>query len=253
MIALWTFLAAFIVSLILGWPVYWLLIRIQMIDRPNDRSSHTKPTARGGGIAIMATILGGGLWCAWSQDGRTLPIILGGALVLALISFIDDLRPLGAAKRFSFHFVAAGLALFTLKISGASLALGADSYFTLPNVVTWIIGFFWISGYTNAFNFMDGINGIASLQAAITGFGMAVLAGQATGDFGTTPVIVSLLVSGAALGFLPHNFPKARMFMGDVSSAPLGFMLAVLGLWLARENRLIICVQVEINIFLPKC
>jgi len=100
--------------------------------------------------------------------------------------------------------------------------------------VAWIIGFFWIAGYTNAFNFMDGINGIASLQATITGCGMALLVGTSTGNFASTPVLLSLLIGGAALGFLPHNFPKARMFMGDVSSAPLGFLLAVVALWLAQ-------------------
>jgi UDP-N-acetylmuramyl pentapeptide phosphotransferase/UDP-N-acetylglucosamine-1-phosphate transferase len=96
---------------------------------------------------------------------------------------------------------------------------------------------------------MDGINGIAAGQAIITGLGMAVLvwlAGHPTqvSDFPfrfqdsgfSLPVLLSFCVAGAALGFLPHNFPQARMFMGDVGSAPLGFLLAVLALWLARDH-----------------
>jgi UDP-N-acetylmuramyl pentapeptide phosphotransferase/UDP-N-acetylglucosamine-1-phosphate transferase len=92
----------------------------------------------------------------------------------------------------------------------------------------------WISGYTNAFNFMDGINGIAAGQAVLTGIGMALLTGLTLGNFTSAPVLLSLVIAGAALGFLPHNFPRARMFMGDVGSAPLGFLLATLVLWQAR-------------------
>jgi UDP-N-acetylmuramyl pentapeptide phosphotransferase/UDP-N-acetylglucosamine-1-phosphate transferase len=152
---------------------------------------------------------------------------------LAFISFIDDLKPLGPAKRFSFHFTVAALALFTLKMSGLRLALGPDTGLILPNAASWVIAILFIAGYTNAFNFMDGINGIAAGQAVITGIGMALLVASKTGDFSSTPVIVSFLVAGASLGFLPHNFPGARMFMGDVGSAPLGFLLSTLCLWLS--------------------
>jgi UDP-N-acetylmuramyl pentapeptide phosphotransferase/UDP-N-acetylglucosamine-1-phosphate transferase len=96
-------------------------------------------------------------------------------------------------------------------------------------------GCFFDRGYTNAFNFMDGINGMAAGQATVTGVAMAVIGAQATGDFLAPPVIASLTVASAALGFLPHNFPRARMFMGDVGSAPLGFLLAVLVIWLAKS------------------
>jgi UDP-N-acetylmuramyl pentapeptide phosphotransferase/UDP-N-acetylglucosamine-1-phosphate transferase len=99
----------------------------------------------------------------------------------------------------------------------------------------WLLGFLWIVGYTNAFNFMDGINGLAAGQAVVTGFGMALLGGMAPNGYHSTPVLWSVAIASAALGFLPHNFPQARMFMGDVGSAPLGFWLAVLVLWLAMN------------------
>ena len=93
---------------------------------------------------------------------------------------------------------------------------------------------FVFAGYANAFNFMDGINGIAAGQAVVTGIGTALLGGLALEGFPNAPVLLSLVVAGAAAGFLPHNFPKARMFMGDVGSAPLGFLLAALAVWLAK-------------------
>jgi len=82
---------------------------------------------------------------------------------------------------------------------------------------------------------MDGINGLAAGQAIVTGFGMALLGGLALHGYESTPVLWSMAIGAAALGFLPHNFPQARMFMGDVGSAPLGFWLAVLVLWLATN------------------
>jgi UDP-N-acetylmuramyl pentapeptide phosphotransferase/UDP-N-acetylglucosamine-1-phosphate transferase len=94
----------------------------------------------------------------------------------------------------------------------------------------------WMTGYANAFNFMDGINGLAAGQAATTGAGMALLGGLALGDFGATPVLVSCVIAGAAAGFLPHNFPRARMFMGDVGSVTLGFLLASVALWLVKAG-----------------
>lgn len=91
----------------------------------------------------------------------------------------------------------------------------------------------FLAGYTNAFNFMDGINGISGFQAGITGAVTGLLTGLALGDWSHPVVWVAFLIAGSAFGFLPHNFPRARMFMGDVSSAPLGFLLAAVTLWAA--------------------
>jgi UDP-N-acetylmuramyl pentapeptide phosphotransferase/UDP-N-acetylglucosamine-1-phosphate transferase len=91
----------------------------------------------------------------------------------------------------------------------------------------------WVTGYTNAFNFMDGINGIAAGQAAVTGLGMAGLALLVGAQPSDPPVLFSAAAAGAAAGFLPHNFPRARMFMGDVGSATLGYWLSAMTIWLA--------------------
>jgi len=94
---------------------------------------------------------------------------------------------------------------------------------------------FVIVGYTNAFNFMDGINGIAGAQTLVCGLGTAGLAVVAGVPLDHPAVLFSLLAAGAAAGFLPHNFPRAKMFMGDVGSVPSGFLLAVLAAWVARD------------------
>lgn len=220
---------------LLCYPVRAALVRANIIDHPNRRSSHSRPTARGGGIAIMLVVLavavGGGL--PQSQPG-VLATLLGAAILLAVVSFVDDLISLPAALRFGFHAVAAVAALVVLK--GLGLNSVNDLIWPwLAVAVVWFLGFLWIVGYTNAFNFMDGINGLATGQAIMTGFGMALLGGLAVHGYYNTPVLWSVAVASAALGFLPHNFPQARMFMGDVGSAPLGFWLAVLALWLAMN------------------
>lgn len=228
-------LMAAVVSLGLGWPVRGLLRRLNVIDRPGNRSSHQLPTVRGGGLGIIAVVLAGGLVLASKVGPLPVAWLLGSAVVLATVSFWDDLRSLGAAIRFGCHAAAAVAVLFSLGWPRWEISLGAQAGFTVPAGIALGVGFLWLAGYTNAFNFMDGINGIAGMQASVAGAGMALVAGTATGQWAAPPVLFSGLLAGATLGFLPHNFPRARMFMGDVGSAPLGFLLAATLLWLVRD------------------
>jgi UDP-N-acetylmuramyl pentapeptide phosphotransferase/UDP-N-acetylglucosamine-1-phosphate transferase len=223
------------ISWLLGVGVHRLLLRWQIIDAPNSRSSHTRPTVRGGGIAIIVTLLVAGGWLLSRSDRQ--PLLMVGLCIfaLAVISFIDDLKSIRVVIRLGCHFLAAVVVLITLGVSGMIVDLSPDAGLLLPAVMSGVLGCLWVVGYTNAFNFMDGINGMAVCQAAITGLGMALLAGLASGNLTSPPVLLSFALAGAALGFLPHNFPNARMFMGDVGSAPLGFLLGVLVLWLARS------------------
>lgn len=146
-------------------------------------------------------------------------------LFLAAISFLDDLRPLPARVRFAAHCSAAAIFLyFTAPWSDPLL----HSENTAWQALLWMSLFLWLVGYTNAFNFMDGINGIAGGQGVITGFGTALLPFAVTGSISRPLQLCAAIVAGSCLGFLPHNFPRARMFMGDVGSAPLGFVLAAL-------------------------
>jgi UDP-N-acetylmuramyl pentapeptide phosphotransferase/UDP-N-acetylglucosamine-1-phosphate transferase len=230
-----TFLPSLIASLALGWPVYFALRASGVVDKPNARSSHSVPTVRGGGVAIILTILGAVVFQAMRDRGceGSLIAVALAVLGLAVVSFIDDLRSVPALLRFGAHGAAAALVLIIVGIP-ENAASGGPA-FALAALWT-LIGFLWIAGYTNAFNFMDGINGIAAGQATVTGLATAALALIGGLPPAHPAVWLAAAAAGAAAGFLPHNFPRARMFMGDVSSAPLGFLLAALGWWLVRDT-----------------
>lgn len=228
-----TFLGALLVSWIAGYFVHALLVRWELLDHPKDRSSHTRPTARGGGIGIMAAILvcvGG-----WSETRETNFVLTvgGGAVLLAGVSFWDDLRSIPPLWRFLCHAVVGALTLYALRLPPTLQSSLETLSWSVMSLVVFGFCFLWLAGYTNSFNFMDGINGIAAGQAVVTGVGTALLMAVESRDWESAPVLLSLMVAGACAGFLPHNFPQARMFMGDVGSAPLGFLLAALVLWVA--------------------
>jgi UDP-N-acetylmuramyl pentapeptide phosphotransferase/UDP-N-acetylglucosamine-1-phosphate transferase len=188
----------------------WALRR-GLLDVPNERSSHTAPTPRGGGAAVaLAVLLGAAL-------GR-LPLgYLAGGLLVALVSAIDDLRPLPALVRLAAHVAAAGALVWGLPWP-------------------WAVGAaVWVVGLTNAYNFMDGIDGIAGVQGVVAGAAWGVL-GWLSGR--PEVALLGALLAAGCLGFLPHNWPPARIFLGDVGSAFLGFSFAALPLLLdARSPR----------------
>jgi len=245
---LWVVSTATAGVFLMSFPVRMALVRWNIIDRPNHRSSHTRPTARGGGIAIMLVILLEGMALGWRSEMAL--VLMGLSLGLAALSFWYDLAPLPSSIRFGGHVLVALGFLQVLGWPQITIDLTGQPTVTLPVFLNGLVLFLWLAGYTNAFNFMDGINGIAAGQAIITGIGMAVLSLLATLPHPATsigaeplpasanclPELLGFCLAGAALGFLPHNFPRARMFMGDVGSAPLGFLLAVLALWLARDH-----------------
>jgi Fuc2NAc and GlcNAc transferase len=221
------FLVAAGASFFFCFPTRRLLVDRGVIDQPNARSSHLVPVARGGGIAVLSAFFLVGavaLNATWS-----LALTALAALLLAVVSFVDDLRSLRPLLRLAVHAAAALVALCAL-YSGRLAVLSPGATVCVVGV-----GFLWIIGYTNAFNFMDGINGIAGMQIVTTGVGTAIV-GLAAGGHPEDPAIVlSIVLAGAGAGFLPHNFPRVRMFLGDVGSAPIGFCLAVLSFWLARD------------------
>lgn len=228
------FLGAALLSWALGFAVRKLLVHWNIIDRPNARSSHTEPVARGGGLGILLALVVA-VALGVSVDGRVMAW-LGSGLGVAVISFVDDLKPQPAWLRFGCHLAGAALILWALGWPLLRVSFSSDTGWLMPLGLGAGTALFFLVGHTNAFNFMDGINGIAGGQATITGVGMALLTGLAAGDWSSTPVLLSFALAGATAGFLPHNFPRARMFMGDVSSAPLGLLLAALVVWLAAAH-----------------
>ena len=231
---MWLFFSGALISWIVGFPVRQLLVWCNIIDQPNARSSHTEPVARGGGLGILLALAV--VVLAVMPVGPWLAAWLGAGLGVAVISFLDDLRPQPAWLRFGCHL--GGAALFTSVAGWPAVVFSFEAVGGVQASVALggALLLFGLVGYTNAFNFMDGINGLAAGQAALTGAGMAIITGLAAGEWTSPPVLLCWAVSGAAAGFLPHNFPRARMFMGDVSSAPLGLMLSALAVWLAAVH-----------------
>jgi Fuc2NAc and GlcNAc transferase len=201
--------------------------RSGLLDVPNERSSHAVPTPRGGGLAIvvctllsvMVMNLGGRL-----SSGYGVPLIAGGGLV-ALVGALDDRLGLPAYLRLLAHCAAAAIAVGFIGAVG-SLSVGHSAvnfgYAAWPLT---IVGIVW---FLNLFNFMDGIDGIAISQAlfmSIAGGALAAINGAPMGL-----VVAMFVFSASCLGFVPLNWPPARMFMGDVGSGFLGFTLAAFAL-----------------------
>lgn len=200
------------------------LPRLGLLDIPNARSSHVQPTPRSGGLSFVligpALTTVAALWFGTDMPPGTLALLLG-ALPIVVVSLVDDGWHLPAYIRFSAQCVGA---LILLANGGMLREL------VLPGVAVWPLGWLslpltllWIVGLTNAYNFMDGIDGLAAGQAVIAATTMAWLAyvREASGM-----ALAMAVLAGAVLGFLLHNWPPARIFMGDVGSACLGFTFA---------------------------
>jgi UDP-N-acetylmuramyl pentapeptide phosphotransferase/UDP-N-acetylglucosamine-1-phosphate transferase len=178
-----------------------------MLDAPGARRSHASPTPRGGGIGIVVACLMACAWLAAREGAAWLPVGAGLALV-AGAGWWDDHRPLPAWPRLLAHAIAA------LLLGLALLWQGAGHWVALAGVLLAL-------GLVNAWNFMDGINGLASSQALLCAAALAWVSPPAAG-------MLAIVLAGACLGFLPFNFPRARVFLGDGGSGGLGYMLAVL-------------------------
>jgi Fuc2NAc and GlcNAc transferase len=192
------------------------------LDFPNARSSHTIPTPRGGGLAIVVTALAAAI-ALWWQQALASPAagaIVGGALV-AGVGHLDDVRGMSALPRFCVHIVAAVAGTAWLLVNPS-----APFFPALPqwlSIIVLVIGMAWC---INLFNFMDGIDGIAASQSTFMAGAAALLATAASTHAGWSELAVA--AAGASSGFLVWNWPPAKIFMGDVGSGFLGFWLAML-------------------------
>lgn len=213
-----SFILTFVgIKLFLGW-----LHKKEIFDIPNERSSHEKPTPVGGGIVIAAVSLI--LYFSYSvySGDEIFWSYFVGALIIALISWLDDLRPVPVLIRFLCHSIAAVLVIQSFNLNN-SLYLPLIGEITI-GFFKYIFWFFWIVWMINAYNFMDGIDGIAGIQgliASIFWFITAVFFGNdLLGVFG-------IILAASNLAFLFFNWQPAKIFMGDVGSAFLGYTFAV--------------------------
>jgi len=205
-------------------------IHRDMFDVPNARSSHDTPTPRGGGavFSILLLLAAAGLTAAGAPHRDLWIALLGGEMLVAAVGWMDDYRQLPSFTRLTLYALAAGWAagwiggLPTVDMGFATLRPGVAGY-----VVSWAI----ILAFTNIYNFMDGIDGLAAGEGATVSFAAgALLIGSGEPVLGW--VFVGL--GAALLGFLRWNWEPARIFMGDVGSNLLGFVFATAALTTGR-------------------
>lgn len=214
---------SFFLSAIFAAIVSKLGYRIVLLDNPNVRSSHSHPTPRGGGIGIWIVFILIGVF--GFKD--VLFTVIGGAV--GLLGLVEDRFALSSKSRLIIQF-------------GLSTAVVYLFSGTPASVVAMVIFLFWtvfITGTANFYNFMDGINGIAGLTGVV-GFGLMAFFSFYIANRPDV-AFLSVVLAMACLGFLPFNFPKARVFMGDVGSVLLGFLFASFVVKLSTDIALFLC------------
>ena len=209
----------------------------KIFDVPNERSSHMQPVPRGGGIAILLWVLP--LWLIYAlhlpiAEAKPYFTMIGAALLLAVVSWTDDVKGLSAGVRLLAQILAVLIGLYTLGDI-------PPIYFFPAWLVQIMLFLFWV-WFVNLFNFMDGIDGISAVEAATIAIGFSLMMFLVGHDI--TMAYPSLIILAAVLGFAVYNWHPAKVFMGDVGSIPLGFLLGwlliKLILWGAIEAALII-------------
>jgi len=213
------------------WAVLQRLRRRGILDRPNERSSHAVPTPRGGGIAIVSTVLPAWAVIALAHyTGREPLIAAAAAGILASVSWLDDRQGLSPGTRLLVQVVCVAIGLAALP--GAGLVFQG----WLPPQLDLVASGVLLLWFVNLFNFMDGIDGIAGSEAACIGGGIALLSALHPTEIGMGAGLLGTTIAAAALGFLWWNWQPARLFMGDVGSVPVGFLLGWLLLALAAAG-----------------
>ncbi|MGL4315376.1 MAG: MraY family glycosyltransferase [Pseudomonas sp.] len=234
MFAYWLFLLVLVLvsALLMTWGVRRYALLHDVLDMPNYRSSHTRPTPRGGGVAIVLGFFLGLFLLFYLGIVAAGPFgaLLGSGGLVALVGFLDDHRPIAVYWRLLTHFIAAVWALLwlggVLEMQVAGISLGWLGGVAALLYLVWLL---------NLYNFMDGIDGIAGVEAVTVCLSGVLLYGL-VGHW--SAALIPALLAAAAAGFLFWNFPPARIFMGDAGSGFLGIVLGVLSLqagWLQPQ------------------
>lgn len=228
---------------------------LKLLDSPDDgRRQHEEPVPRVGGVAVYlaATAVACAVFArasplfvtpgaAGDEQIRFLAGALLGSALLFLTGFVDDVRGLSAGAK-SIAQIAAALVAWHFGARLDTIALGYGE-----GVSIGILGFpvllIWIVGVTNAFNFIDGLNGLAA-GVAIIAFAAVFVVGLVLGNF--LVLVPAAALAGSLLGFLRFNFPRARIFLGDSGSMSIGFLLAVLSLKAAENSKGAILIVIPI-------
>jgi Fuc2NAc and GlcNAc transferase len=217
--------ALYLISLILGGTGAWIINRwgyiFGLVDKPNDRSSHCSPTAKGGGIGILVAFIFTSLFL---KIAFTFWV---PAAFLALLSLWGDKFDLSPKIRLPLQFIVALILIIPLFI---------DNQFSIFWLLFYLV---FLVATANWYNFMDGINGIAAITGII-GFSLLAAFNVLSGGDSRFSVL-SICIALSCLGFLPFNIPKAKVFMGDVGSILLGFVFAAIVVMLSKTFLDFVC------------
>lgn len=203
----------FVLSFVLTYLMRMYALKKNIIDSPNERSSHTMPTPRGGGVAVVISYLlslAGLIYLGYLTPSIGIIVIVAG-FIIALLGFLDDHGHINALVRLAIHFMVA---------IGVVVALGGFTEVTIFNglqlgFVANIIAVLFLVWLLNLYNFMDGINGIASIEAITSVLSMALIYWVLNSTLNSQ---VLSLMAATVFGFMLWNFPKAKIFMGDACS-----------------------------------
>jgi len=226
------FIGAFALGAFGVWSVRQCAISRNWLDHPNERSFHQRPTPRLGGLGMLFPTLVAipGILILGVEDAVFWIILLLPGLFISLVSCFDDRYDLPRLVRFSSHLLSGCAILFLFRENWwmAPIPLFGD---ILPPLLVGTLLLVWMAGLTNAYNFMDGIDGIAAVQGliALLGWASVLFAASHSGEISTAgQVFIGLALVGGLLGFLILNWSPASIFMGDIGSTFLGFYLAAL-------------------------
>ncbi len=223
------FLLAFIAAVALTGLLRRYALAASLLDIPNARSSHSLPTPRGGGVAIVIVFLLGIiiLFKVGLLTTAVLWAFLGAGAWVAVVGFLDDHQHIPARWRLLAHFIGAAWGLFWL--GGLPPLLGFNLGW-----LGYLLGAFYLVWLLNLYNFMDGIDGLASIEAITVCLGGVLLSVLGLGVIAQTYGLILLIM--AVAGFLIWNFPPAKIFMGDAGSGFLGIILGLFSLQAAWQS-----------------
>jgi UDP-N-acetylmuramyl pentapeptide phosphotransferase/UDP-N-acetylglucosamine-1-phosphate transferase len=234
-VVLWPGLAlvVFVITAVIVDVMIILATRFRLVDLPNRRSAHTLPTARGGGAAIVLTATAASLVVVYRWPDFTNRILLGivaPSIVIAFVGLFDDIRPLRPLLRL---FIQIAVAVAMIADLGPLTAIAVPGLTQIElGPFAWPLTILWVVGMINAFNFMDGADGMAGLGGLVAGLMVAAVAYQSNA---LAPMLIAAFVASATGGFLVFNWQPARVFMGDVGSGFLGAIFAGIPL-LVRDS-----------------
>lgn len=219
-------LVTFVTSLLLVFIIKKVAEHVGALDIPNERKVHKKPIPRLGGLAIFLAFLLG--YILYGKVSVQMLSVLIGGFIIVLTGIVDDINPIKARYKLICQIIAACVVVIYGKLYFANITLLGFTW-NFPAWINMILSIVFIVAIINAINLIDGLDGLSSGISAIYFLTIAIL-GFILNKLGGLDVILSLIMFGSTLGFLFHNFPPAKIFMGDTGSMFLGFMIAVIAL-----------------------